>query len=35
MIERNRIGQELREEFGVLGSTGNVWADVPIYNTLH
>ena len=35
MIERKRVGQELKEEFGVLGSTGYVWADVPIYDTLH
>ena len=24
MIDRTRVGQELREEFKVLGSTGNV-----------
>ena len=27
MIERNRLGDELRETFSVLGSTGNVSID--------
>jgi hypothetical protein len=30
MVERRRQGEELREEFDILGSTGNVSADVLI-----
>jgi hypothetical protein len=29
MIDRNRNGDELKEEFSVLGSTGNVRSPVP------
>ena len=35
MIDRSRIGSELREEFSVLGSTGNVRGRVFSFQDCH